>query len=462
MNLKIKEDENMMSEAELEFQKRIEKFIPPKENWTPIDKALFTEKSYFNNYQKISDLTSNAIKYSFNHHYENNSLYRRLCEVNNISPESINSKDEFNKLPLLPDSFFKDYPEDKGYLNWLDNVYTGKTPMPKFDSENPDHDTVIEEFNKKGVSIMFTSGTSGRFSFIPRDNGSWKRLKYNAMRSVVELMDYNIDDTVILLIPDPRLTNLTIASLFGIAYDLYKPENIHVALDDLKITIQYLRMQRSEAIGIKEKIKAKAISKLSPLVLKRSDNRIISLLENLEKEGKRVNLAGPPFWLNRIIDRMIKDGKKVKLPTSQVLTGGGWKAEEDKRTPEETFREKVENVLGIPQDRFHDVYAMSECSSVFLSCEGHYKHVPPTIIPLVLDENLNSVGYDKFGRFAFIDPIPESYPGFIITGDKVKLIEKCPVCKREGPVLDIEVSRLPGVEGRGCAAVMADLMSQEE
>ena len=35
---------------------------------------------------------------------------------------------------------------------------------------------------------------------------------------------------VILLIPDPRQTNLTIASLFGIAYDLYNPANIHVAL----------------------------------------------------------------------------------------------------------------------------------------------------------------------------------------------------------------------------------------
>ena len=451
-----------MTNTEAEFQKRIEKFIPPKNNWTPIDKALFSEKAYFDNYQKISDLTSNAIRYSFNHHFENNSLYRRLCEVNKITPDLIKSKDDFNKLPLLPDSFFKDYPEGKGFLNWLDNVYTGKTPMPTFRTDIPDHDNVIEEFNKKGVSIMFTSGTSGRFSFIPRDNGSWDRLKYNAMRSVVELMDYDPDDTVILLIPDPRLTNLTIASLFGIAYDLYKPENIHVALEDVKITIQYLRMQRAEAIGIKEKIKAKAISKLSPLVLKRSDNRIINLLENLEKEGKRANIAGPPFWLNRIMDRMIKDGKKVKLPDSQVLTGGGWKAEEDKRTPEETFREKVENVLGIPQDRFHDVYAMSECSSVFLSCEGHYKHIPPTIIPLVLDENLDSVGYDKFGRFAFIDPIPESYPGFIITGDKVKLIEKCLVCNRKGPVLDVEVSRLPGVEGRGCAAVMADLMSQEE
>ena len=452
----------MMAKAELEFQKRMGKFIPPKENWTPIDKALFTQKIYFKDYQKTADLTFNAIKYSFNHHFENNALYRRLCEVNKVTPDTIKSKDDFKKIPLLPDSFFKDYPEGKGFLNWLDKVYTGSTPMPEFRSEAPDHDNIIEEFNKKGVSIMFTSGTSGRFSFIPRDNGSWDRLKYNAIKSVVELMDYDPNDTVILLIPDPRLTNLTIASLFGIAYDLYDPKNIHVALEDMKITTSFLRMQRNEAIGLKEKIKAKAMSKISPIVQKKSDGRIINLLENLEKEGKRANIAGPPFWLNRIMERMIKEGRKVKLPDSQVLTGGGWKAEEDKRAPEEVFREKVKEVLGIPQDRYHDVYAMSECSSVFLSCEGHYKHVPPTIIPIVLDENLNQIGYNKFGRFAFIDPIPDSYPGFIITGDKVKLLEKCPVCKREGPVLDIEVSRLPGVEGRGCAAVMAELMEQEE
>ena len=83
-------------------------------------------------------------------------------------------------------------------------------------------------------------------------------------------------------------------------------------------------------------------------------------------------------------------------------------------------------------------------------------------MPLVLDEDLNPLGYNQFGRFAFIDPIPYSYPGFIITGDRVKILENCPICEREGPVLDIEVTRLPGVEGRGCAAVMADLMQQEE
>ena len=115
------------------------------------------------------------------------------------------------------------------------------------------------------------------------------------------------------------------------------------------------------------------MSKISPIVQKKSDKRMIHLLEKYEKDGKRINIAGPPFWLNRIMERMKKEGRTVHLPTSQVLTGGGWKAEADKRTPEEAFREKVQEVLGIPDERYHDVYAMSECSSVFLSCEGHCK-----------------------------------------------------------------------------------------
>jgi phenylacetate-coenzyme A ligase PaaK-like adenylate-forming protein len=452
----------MMDKVEVEFEKRISKFVPVKEKWTPIEKALFTQKTYFKNYQKTADLTTDAIKYSFKHHFENNVIYRRLCEAHNVTPENIKTTEDFYNIPLLPDTFFKDYPKAKGFLAWLDNIFTGTTPMLNVKTDTPNHDDVIDEYNKKDIRIMFTSGTSGQFSFIPRDAISWNRLRYNAMRSFVELMDYDADDNIILLIPDPRLTNLTIASLFGIAYDLYNPHNINVALEDMKITTQFLRMQQAQAIGIKEKIKAKAMAKISPIVQRKSDLRMISLLEKIEEEGKRANIAGPPFWLDRIIERMRKEGKTVNLPDCQVLTGGGWKAEEDKRTSEEIFREKVENVLGIPQDRFHDVYAMSECSSIFLSCEGHYKHIPPVIYPLVLDEELQPIGYNEYGRFAFMDPLPSSYPGFIITGDRVKLLENCPHCDREGPVLDVEVTRVPGVEGRGCAAIMAELMRQEE
>ncbi|MBN1860589.1 MAG: hypothetical protein JW840_03915 [Candidatus Thermoplasmatota archaeon] len=444
----------------VEGQKRLDKLTPPLERWTPVDTILHSPKLFFTDYKNAQEHLFTAIRHTFQHHYSNNFLYHRVCEVNGITPDRITSENDVKKIPLLPDAFFKDYPDGKGFLNWLKTIFTGSLPKPVFKSDNPSHDEIIEEFNKKGTSIMFTSGTGGRFSFIPRDTLSWNRVKYSAMKSVIELMDYNPTDQVILLIPDPRQTNLTIASLFGIAYDLYDPPNIHVALD-MKITTQFLRMQRDETIGISEKIKAKALSTISPLVQRTSDMKVIHLLEQIEKTGKRVNIAGPPFWLDRIMERMKKEGKSVRLPDSQILTGGGWKAEENKRLPEEVFREKITEVLGIPHERYHDVYAMSECSSVFLSCEGHYKHIPPVVIPMALDENLNQLGYGQVGRFAFIDPLPDSYPGFIITGDKVRILERCPKCQREGPALDIEVTRMPGFEGRGCAAVMAELMQKD-
>jgi phenylacetate-coenzyme A ligase PaaK-like adenylate-forming protein len=444
-----------------EMPASLRKMIPPQNEWTPVDQALFTCENFFNDYDACQDQRLKAVKHSFEHHFTNNRLYHRLCLVEDVPPEKIVSPSDFLKIPLLPDTFFKDYPEGKGFLPWLETISTGMLPKPAFKTDTPTHDEVIDEFNKHGVNIMFTSGTSGRFSFIPRDPRSLNRLKFSAMKTVTELMDYEYDDKVLLLIPDPRQTNLTIASLFGIAFDLYNPANIHVALD-MKITTQFLRMQQAMALGFTEKLKAKAMSAISPMVQKSSDGKVIALLRQAEKQDQKVIIGGPPFWLDRILDRMIKEGHYVHLKTSQVLTGGGWKADEDKRGPEEVFRKKVQEVLGIPQEQYHDVYAMSECSSVFLSCKGHYKHIPPLLVPFVLDEELNPVGYGKYGRFAFIDPLAEMYPGFIVTGDKVKLLEHCPACGRKGPVLDVEVTRVPGVEGRGCAAVMQELMKQGE
>jgi phenylacetate-coenzyme A ligase PaaK-like adenylate-forming protein len=434
----------------------LQPFIPAKDTWDPVDALLYTADTYFTDYKKTADHLLPAIRHSFQHHYTHNAFYHRLCDAEHITPDQIKTHDDLRKIPLLPDTFFKDYPAADKFPAWLQTITSTTLPTPSLGS-HPTHDDIIAAYQKAGIHIMFTSGTSGRFSFVPRDDTSWNRVKYSAMKSVTELMDYQTTDNVILLIPNPKLTNLTIASLFGIAYDLY-PNNVNVALETTQITTQLLRLQQADAIGLAEKLKAKALNTLGPVVYKRADQRMITILEHLQEQGKNINIAGPPFWLNRLLDRIQADGHHITFPNGQVLTGGGWKAEESQKLSEPTFRTKVHQTLGIPDHRYHDVYAMSECSSVFLSCQGHYKHVPPTILPLILDDTLTPLGYGKTGRFAFLDPLPRTYPGYIITGDQVTLLEHCPICGREGPVLDTEVTRLPGTEGRGCAAVMAELM----
>ena len=75
----------------VEINKKLGKFITSKESWNPVEKNLFTMNSYFTNYNKNHEMSFDAIKYSFNHHYNNNLLYKRLCEINNIQPDNINT-----------------------------------------------------------------------------------------------------------------------------------------------------------------------------------------------------------------------------------------------------------------------------------------------------------------------------------------------------------------------------------
>jgi len=112
-----------MNEKVATSKERLYKFTPPKEKWTPIEKALFTPREFYLEYNKTQDLVFEAIKYSFDHHFKNNTIYQRICVVNNFKPDMIKSKDDLPKIPLLPDSFFKDYPAGKEFLIWLDNVF---------------------------------------------------------------------------------------------------------------------------------------------------------------------------------------------------------------------------------------------------------------------------------------------------------------------------------------------------
>ena len=92
--------------------------------------------------------------------------------------------------------------------------------------------------------------------------------------------------------------------------------------------------------------------------------------------------------------------------------------------------------------------------------EGHYLHIPITYLhPMVIDKDMNPVDYEEYGRFAFLDGTAYSYPGFIVSGDRVRMLERCPVCDRPGPVLEPEIKRAKGEEVRGCAEEVRRMLS---
>ena len=78
-----------------EMPARLQNMVPPRNEWTPVDHALFTRKSFFDDYDAAQDACFEAVKHSFEHHFTNNRLYHRLCLVEDVSPESIVSQNDY-------------------------------------------------------------------------------------------------------------------------------------------------------------------------------------------------------------------------------------------------------------------------------------------------------------------------------------------------------------------------------
>jgi phenylacetate-coenzyme A ligase PaaK-like adenylate-forming protein len=437
------------------------------DRWTPIDKALFKPKTLFNVPQAEAEkLRFNAIKYAFRHHYDNCAYYHNFCKKMEVKPDDICSQSDFIKIPLISDLNFKSYLNKSDFYNWLNKIFVGDLPEVNIKKRNPSFDDVIKAVQEKGITVTYSSGTRGKFSFTPRDELSWKRQQYAYARSfeLMPFIQFPYKYTGVLFMPNPKKTHLFFARIAVTAleaFDMMDESRVNFAIDR-EFTTKFVKIFLGTAAGVKERLWGILLQILMVVAENKIMNHFIRVLEKCEKEKENVLIGGQPFLINALLSRIEKDRKTFDLENSIVLTTGGWKVHKDNKITEHDFRQKIGKILGIPDNRCRDLYGMVECSTLNVSCEGHYKHIPHSVIyPMVLDEEYEPVGFGEYGRFAFLDPLANSYPGFITTGDKVKLLEQCPVCDRPGPVVDKNISRMTDVEAKGCGEIMARMFSKE-
>jgi phenylacetate-coenzyme A ligase PaaK-like adenylate-forming protein len=110
-----------------------------------------------------------TVKYAFTRHYTLNDFYHKYCEMRGVTPDDIRTHDDLEKIPLIPDLTFKQHPSGEDFAHWIANIYTGELPTVVIESANPTFDDVINAFNAAGLVVMYSSGTSGRHTVIPRD-----------------------------------------------------------------------------------------------------------------------------------------------------------------------------------------------------------------------------------------------------------------------------------------------------
>jgi hypothetical protein len=429
----------------------------PQQN-TPLYDALAKPKDLFRiPLVEAEKLQYSCIKHAFIHHYNNNKFYHKFCKEQAITPDDIKTNQDLTKIPLIPDKFFKDYPAGKDFAKWLANIYTGDLPKITIRQKKPIYDDVIKAFYEAGVIVSYSSGTGGRYTFIPRNKQTFLNAEYALAKSLVTMADplWKHDSYGYLLMPNPKKNFIFAGKALEVYYDVVKDINVAI---DREVTTELVQMTMGNRKGLKSKI----VRYFSYRQAKKMVDNIIAWLEKRDKAKDTITLVGAPYILYAVMEKLEREGKSFDFGDhGGVATGGGWKGLKN-MTPEE-FRNEVNKVLGIPGKFVLDEYSMVEGNGWMIHCpEGHYLHVPYSYYKaLVLNEEFKPAEYGEWGRFAFLDGISTSHPSFIVTGDQVKLLEHCPVCDRPGPVLEPVVKRASGEDLRGCAEEVRRMLSSD-
>jgi hypothetical protein len=343
----------------------------------------------------------------------------------------------------------------------------------------------IDRLIAHGVRVIYSSGSSGRFSFVPRDPISWHRFSVAPSAYVAAMVVQNETTSALkraVLGPAMKMLDpFTLARLLHrrsmpdfdgvflafrgghmgtqiVAQELAKRFRTNTFMYDFDVPASTVRLLST---GPKSPEEERALLAFRDATVGKKDEhyaRIIAALEQASKSGRKVFIAGAPYLFKELLERM--NGTTMPLVRgSFVMTGGGWKTFTGEKIEPAVLGQMIGETFGLPQTNVIDAYSMAEIHGVVPRCEHGRYHIPPMIEPLVVDDALQPMrGNDITGTFAFLDPFAVSYPGFIVSGDRVRLVDEQCACGTWGPAFT-EIGRAAGREVKGCGGVMASIQA---
>lgn len=309
-----------------------------------------------------------------------------------------------------------------------------------------------------GMLVTYSSGTTGKLSFVPRSKdelGPWKYHFFN-----VNYASSGVDPwktKMVTFFPGYRggyQTMLKMMSLFNV--EMAGGEENYLTLYDTHIPADLMalsgRLQSAEdkgeimSLGLDPALLAQRQVMLEQGRRREQDMEAWFGKLIHDYKGQRVKIGGTFADLYRVAKAGLDKGLKCEFAPGSVLQGGGgMKGYKD--APAD-WEEQVKYFFGV--DRLGNQYGFSECIGNAPMCKCGYFHLPPYAVPLLMDEKgqaLPREGVQK-GRLVLVDPIPLSYWGGFISGDEVTIHwdEDCD-CGWGGPRIEKSIRRFAESEG---------------
>jgi hypothetical protein len=184
-------------------------------------------------------------------------------------------------------------------------------------------------------------------------------------------------------------------------------------------------------------------------------------LEAYAASGLPLRVIGFPAFLHRVI----RHRRDLGLPDldfggdSYVLTGGGWKKNEEEAISREAFIADVTAALGIPAANQRDGYGLVEHGVPYLECSAHRFHAPHFSRAFARDvATLAPLPDGETGFLNLVTPYLLSMPSIsLLTSDLAVVRHDCP-CGRNTATIEI-IGRAGTRKNKGCAITAAQLLN---
>lgn len=376
-------------------------------------------------------------------------------------------------VPLLfPHTAYKSYPEsflvDEKWDRlgkWLDTVSTYRV-APQDATQIKDVDDWLSKLEEGGHYVSCSSGTTGKSAMLV---ASGKDMEWCRRESVAT---YSWGSGV-KPARDRRIFGL--AAIAQVPRNLATGEAYTAALQDPKferftypvppITVgaltQMVVLRKAIADGTAKPGDILEFERISAVRQKAVDEAVgVTARALVEARHDRIHVTGLWAGLYNVAKAVRELGYSAKdfHPENSIYVGGGLKRA---KLPDD-YREFVYGTFNISPDRNYQNYSMQELHSGMPRChKGSRYHVPPWVVPLLLDKEgdalLPITRGEVEGRAAFFDLSIDGRWGGVISGDKISIDFGPCACGSKGPSIRDNVMRYADLQGDdkiGCAGTV--------
>ncbi len=373
---------------------------------------------------------------------------------------------------LFPHTVYKSYPEslltqqrwDK-LAKWLQATSSISVPVEE-PAQYEDIDAWLASLEKSGVFVNCSSGTTGKSAMLvsSADDMDWLLTEAVAAYSWGSGVVPNADRKIYGLAPvavTPRNLKTGEAYRKALQDPNSKPFDYPVPPISVGVLTSMVVLRKKIADGVatpQELIDYESISATRQQQM--SDAVEIAAAAIIEDRAKLLHISGMWSSLYAIAERVRAQGFSASdfNPMNSIYVGGGLK----RAQLPDNYREVVYETFNIAPERNYQNYSMQELQSGMPRCrEGGRYHIPPWVIPLILDKSgevlLERQEGEYEGRAAFVDLSVQGRWGGVITGDKVSIdFGRC-VCGAHSPSIRDTIIRYSDIEGDdkiGCAGTV--------